>query len=245
MDGILLVDKPSGFTSHDVVAKVRSLLRQASSLETRAHSQNKLATTGSQQPAKVRVGHTGTLDPMATGLLVLVLGKYTKRAGEFSKLDKVYEAELTLGAVSTTGDSEGEITQKSAQKPTQEQVRTVLNKFLGEISQTPPQYSAVKVGGQRAYKAARAGKLVQIEPRKVKIYSITDVKYNYPKLSFTTKVSSGTYIRSLAEDIGQALGTGAYLSKLVRREVGIYKMVDTVSLNQLSAANIMDFIHER
>jgi tRNA pseudouridine55 synthase len=221
MDGILLVDKPVGWTSFDVVAKIRGVIK---------------AETGQ----KIKIGHTGTLDPMATGLLVLVLGKYTKRAGEFSKLDKVYEAELTLGKTSTTGDREGEITQKSTQVPSEPAVQAVLSTFLGEISQTPPQYSAIKVGGQRAYKAARAGKTVKIEPRQVKIYEITDIKYDYPKLSFTTSVSSGTYIRTLAEDIGQKLGTGAYLSDLRRTKVGQFEIekslgLDPLSFNQIQA----------
>jgi tRNA pseudouridine55 synthase len=112
MDGILLVDKPEGWTSHDVVAKVRGILKAGAG-------------------KKIKVGHTGTLDPAATGLLVLVLGRYTKRAGEFSKLDKVYEAELTLGAVSTTGEKEGEVTQKSTQKPAEKAVQAVLSTFLG------------------------------------------------------------------------------------------------------------------
>src|SRR5581483_6802995 len=150
MDGFLLVDKPAGWTSHDVVAKVRGIIKY-------------------DIGQKIRVGHTGTLDPFATGLLVLVLGSYTKQAGEFSKLDKVYEAELTLGSVSSTGDPEGKITPKSTQKP--------------------PKYSAVKIGGRRAYKLARQGAEVKTEPRRVKIHEITDVEYNYPKLKFTCKVS--------------------------------------------------------
>src|SRR5262249_16180543 len=151
---------------------------------------------------------------MATGLLILVLGSYTKRAGEFSKLDKVYEAELTLGAVSSTGDKEGQIQafDPAQAEPSRQEIDDVLRGFVGKISQTPHKYSAMKVDGKRAYKLARQGKEVKLEPRQVEIYQITDVKYEYPKLKFTTKVSSGTYIRSLAEDIGQKLSTGAYLS---------------------------------
>jgi tRNA pseudouridine55 synthase len=214
MDGILLIDKPVGWTSHDVVAKVRSALKKE---------------TGQ----KAKVGHTGTLDPMATGLLVLAIGSYTKRAGEFSKMDKVYEAEVSLGATSTTGDQEGQITHKSTQKPAEKAVNDTLSTFLGEIEQTPPQYSAVKVGGRRAYKMARAGKSVEIEPRKVKIYEITDVFYKYPKLEFTCKVSAGTYIRTLAEDIGQKLGTGAYLSGLRRTRVGGFNVRDAKAISSL------------
>jgi tRNA pseudouridine55 synthase len=211
LDGILLIDKPAGWTSHDVVAKIRSLLKKE---------------TGQ----KVKVGHAGTLDPAAMGLLVILVGSYCKRAGEFSKLDKTYEAELILGKVSTTGDSEGEITEKSAKKPSKEAIEQVLNGFTGEIQQTPHKFSAMKVGGQRAYKLARAGKEVVLEPRKVTIHGIEDVKYIYPKLNFTTEVSSGTYIRSLAEDIGEKLGTGAYLSALRRTKIGNFDIKDSKTL---------------
>lgn len=219
MDGILLVDKPTGWTSHDVVAKVRSILK---------------AETGQ----KVKVGHTGTLDPMATGLLILVVGSYTKRAGEFSKLDKVYEAELTLGATSTTGDKEGELRRISDKKPGLQQIEDSLNQFMGKIQQTPPAYSAIKVDGKRAYDVARKGGEVKLEPREVTIYEITDVNYDYPTLKFTTKVSSGTYIRSLAEDIGEALGAGAYLSSLHRTKVGDFEVKDASDLSRLSQGTI-------
>ncbi len=216
MNGILLIDKPIGWTSHDVVAKVRGLLK---------------AQTG----GKIKVGHTGTLDPVATGLLVLVVGSYTKQAGEFSKLDKTYVAELTLGSVSTTADSEGEITPKSTSKPGEAETQTALDKFIGEIEQTPPKFSAIKVDGQRAYKLARAGKEVQMEPRQIKIYSIKNVKYDYPKLSFETEVSSGTYIRSLAQDIGTELGTGAYLSALCRTKVGKLDIKNAQKIGELQS----------
>lgn len=219
MDGYLLVDKPAGWTSHDVVAKVRGILK-------------------TQLRRKIKVGHTGTLDPMATGLLILVVGNYTKRAGEFSKLDKVYEAEITLGATSTTGDKEGKLTDVSDKQPSLEAIEAILAGFKGEILQTPHRYSAIKIGGQRAYKAARAGKAVEIEPRKVKIYEITDVDYDYPKLKFTAPVSSGTYIRSLAEDIGDALGTGAYLSALKRTQVGIYELRDALKVDDFTPLRI-------
>ena len=219
MDGILLVDKPAGWTSHDVVAKVRSIIK---------------AETGQ----KVKVGHTGTLDPAATGLLILVLGGYTKRAEEFSKLDKVYQAEITLGYNSTTGDKEGELTKVSDKAPIKAAVEAILSSFEGEMLQKPHIYSAVKIDGQRAYKAARAGKKVEIEPRKVKIYEITDVAYEYPRLCFSCKVSSGTYIRSLAEDTGAALGTGAYLSALRRTQVDIYHIDDAASLKDLDSQAI-------
>lgn len=223
MNGILLVDKPAGWTSHDVVAKVRSTLRIASRHEPRDTSQ-KHATRDWRLATKIKVGHTGTLDPMATGLLVLVIGDYTKRAAEFSKLDKTYEAEITLGATSTTADAEGKITPVNSRQPALEEVREVIASFVGEIEQTPPAYSAIKIGGQRAYMLARSGKNLVIEPRKVTIYQIKDLRYRYPLLSFTAKVSSGTYIRSLAEDIGKKLGTGAYLSALRRTRVGDFSL---------------------
>jgi tRNA pseudouridine55 synthase len=238
MDGILLVDKPEGWTSHDVVAKVRGMLRKAESQKLKAQSQKKLLATS----PKVKVGHTGTLDPAATGLLILVIGSYTKRAGDFSQLDKVYEAELTLGMTSTTGDKEGELTKTNAERPEKAAVESILARFEGEILQKPHKYSAVKIDGQRAYKAARAGKTVEIEPRKVKIYDITDVKYEYPKLTFTCKVSSGTYIRSLSEDIGQTLGTGAYLSALRRTKVGDFSVADALQTEMLGLANISNHL---
>jgi tRNA pseudouridine55 synthase len=215
MDGYLLVDKPACWTSHDVVAKVRNILKN-------------------EAQHKVKVGHTGTLDPFATGLLILMVGSHTKRAAEFSKLGKTYEAEIVLGKVSSTGDPEGEITQKSDKVPTQEEVNNTLEEFTGEIEQTPHKFSAMKIDGQRAYKLAREGKEVKLEPRKVTIYSIKDVKYNYPKLKFTTEVSSGTYIRSLAEDIGKNLGTGAYLSELRRTQVGSFNIDKAQSIEQIT-----------
>lgn len=234
MDGILLVDKPAGWTSHDVVAKIRRILAK----EARIENRESRIIPSSQFPipnsVRLKVGHTGTLDPAATGLLILVLGKYTKRAAEFSKLDKTYEAELTLGASSSTGDVEGEITPKSTQKPSQMAVEAVLSTFLGQISQTPPAHSAIKINGQRAYKAAREGRTVEIEPRKVTIYSLEDIKYEYPKLKFTVQVSSGTYIRSLAADIGAKLGTGAYLSNLRRTKIGKWDIKDTLKTEGLN-----------
>lgn len=221
MDGYLLIDKPAGWTSFDVVAKIRGQLKKE---------------TGK----KVKAGHTGTLDPFATGLLIIVTGSYTKKASEFSKLDKTYEAELTLGSVSSTGDTEGEITKKSDKKPTSAEINDVLSQFTGEIQQVPHKFSAIKIGGQRAYKLARAGEKVVLEPRKVTIHSVENVKYDYPTLKFTASVSSGTYIRSLAEDIGEKLGTGAYLCSLRRISVGQF---DVKASNQVGH-DLLDKIKE-
>lgn len=206
-DGILLVDKPKGWTSHDVVAKVRGVLKK-------------------QAGQKIKIGHTGTLDPRATGLLVLLTGGYCKKAQEFSKLDKTYEAEIKLGYTSTTGDSEGELKRVSSRKPDIKEVEEAITSFIGKGRQVPPAYSAIKVDGERAYKLAREGKKVEIEPRNITIYGIDRISYEYPYISFVVSVSSGTYIRSLAEDIGKKLGTDAYLTELKRTEVGKFKLED-------------------
>jgi len=203
-----------------------------------ASSQNRVAGLAREQVLAVRrpkVGHTGTLDPAASGLMILVIGTYCKRAAEFSKLDKTYEVELTLGATSTTGDIEGEITQKSSRQPSEIELEEVLGRFVGQIMQTPPIFSAIKVDGQRAYKLARAGKEVKLQARPVTIHDIDNIKYKYPKLNFTTSVSSGTYIRSLVEDIGKELGTGAYMSALKRTKIDNYELAQAVGLDNLNA----------
>ena len=204
MEQIIFVDKPSGMTSFGAVARVRRILSE-------------------QAGHKIKVGHTGTLDPFATGLLILLAGKATKRAPELTKLDKVYEATIRLGATSTTGDPEGEITILS-EKPDipLSRIRDVLRNFVGEIEQRPPKFSAIKINGQRAYKLARAGKEVEIPKRKVHIYSIDVIDFASPILKIRTHVSSGTYIRTLAEDIGEALGCGAYTTELRRTKIEDY-----------------------
>lgn len=198
------MDKSAGISSFGVVARVRRYLTQ-------------------QAGHRVKVGHCGTLDPFAAGLLILVSGKFTRRASEFSGLDKVYSATIRLGATSTTGDPEGEITKHQVGKiPALADIERVIADFTGEIIQTPPAYSAIKVNGQRAYRLARAGQEVDMPSRQVIIYWIRLVSYHYPDLVIETKVSSGTYIRSLAADIGQALGTGAYTTSLRRLSIGDY-----------------------
>lgn len=243
MDGILLVDKPKGWTSFDAVAKVRSTLRGSPYSVVGNPSiqsiDNRLQNTPSR---KVKVGHTGTLDPLATGLLVLLVGKATKQAPELSKADKTYQTTIQLGATSTTGDAEGEITPTKftylSRSWNISELNEVLEGFVGEVEQIPPAFSAIKVDGQRAYKLARQGKEVKIEPRKVTIYEITDVKYSYPELKFTCKVSSGTYIRTLAEDVGKALGTGAYLTALKRTQVGKFNLKDAINVEKITAEEI-------
>lgn len=214
-DGILLVDKPAGWTSFDVVAKVRGQIRA----EYRARGEK---PTKRQQ----KVGHAGTLDPFATGLLIILLGDATKKAGEFLKLDKVYEATIYLGATSTTGDPEGELTPVSDRQPTKDEVQAAVRQFVGEIQQRPPAYSAIKIDGQRAYKLARKGKEVEMPLRTVMIHSLEILDYTYPELKIRTHVGSGTYIRTLAKDIGAALGTGAYCRQLRRTRVGEWDIAD-------------------
>lgn len=241
MNGILLIDKPVGWTSFDVVAKVRGTVKQAMSLERRVVNQAKPLTTHDSQlmTRKVKVGHTGTLDPLATGLLVIVVGTYCKRAGEFSKLDKTYEVTMKLGQTSTTGDEEGVKTAKSQVVPSLKQVHVALKGFVGDIMQTPPIYSAIKVNGQRAYKLARAGQEVKLEPRPVNVNGIQLTAYSYPEVKFTAHVGSGTYIRSLVEDIGQTLETGAYMTNLRRTTVGAWNVKDAISMDGLTAEQIV------
>ena len=203
MEEIFFVDKPSGMSSFGAVARVRRILSQ-------------------REGHKVKVGHTGTLDPFATGLLILLAGKATKKAPELTKKDKVYEATIRLGATSTTGDPEGEIVETGAALPTREEIEAVLPQFRGEIQQTPPAFSAIKVNGQRAYKLARAGKDVEIPSRTVTIYELEIISYEEPYLKIRTHVSSGTYIRTLAEDLGKALGCGAYCTELRRTKIADY-----------------------
>lgn len=236
-DQIILIDKPAGISSFGVVAKIRGKLK-------------------AEFGHKIKVGHTGTLDPFATGLLILLSGKMTKKSSEFLKLDKIYEAILKLGYTSTTGDPEGEITEydstwagdgaggtpdtrsrkastvgeAATAGPAQSIIVSTLNSFIGKIRQTPPKFSAIKINGQRAYKLAREGKDFEIPSREIEIYSIEILKYNYPELKIRVHCSSGTYIRTLAEDIGTALNTGAYLTALRRIKIGNYDVKDAEKL---------------
>lgn len=227
MNGILLVDKPKGWTSFDVVNKVRRLIQNSP-----------LNVTGKK---RFPVGHTGTLDPMATGLLVLLVGTYTKKAPGLTKADKTYEVVMRLGQTSTTGDEEGEKFHTSEDKPSEAEVAQALQQFVGDIMQTPPIYSAVKVGGQRAYKLAREGKKVELAARPAHVARIVLKQYQYPFVYFNADVSSGTYIRSLVEDIGKLLGTGAYMSDLRRTTVAEFSIdnaiqVENITLEAIQAA---------
>ena len=220
-DRVVLIDKPAGMTSFGVVAKVRGKLK-------------------AEFGHKVKVGHTGTLDPFATGLLIILSGKMTKKSSEYLKLDKEYIATMKLGFVSSTGDIEGEIKpypdnddlRESDGKTELElaEVESVVQRFVGTIQQTVPKYSAVKINGERAYKLARKGAEFETPTRTVTIYEIEILKYSFPELVIRCKVSSGTYIRALAEDIGGELRTGAYLTALRRTKVGEFDVNDAIEL---------------
>lgn len=234
MNEILLVDKPAGMSSFGVVARVRrKLSEQAGWVEIKTASGET-----KRKRRKVKVGHTGTLDPFATGLLVILTGTETKRANEFLKLDKEYVATVLLGAISTTGDIEGEITERVVrEKPNKVAVEKVVENLVGENWQTVPVYSAVKINGERAYRLARAGKQVEMPRRKVQIYELEILRYEWPELEIRCKVSSGTYIRTLGEEIGKKMGTGAYLTALRRTQVGPYRIEQARTLGELGIEN--------
>ena len=179
-----------------------------------------------------KVGHAGTLDPEAEGLLIVLVGKeYTKKADEFLKLPKTYEFTLKLGETSTTGDEEGEKTAVSDNKPSKKATLACLQGLEGQISQTPPIYSAIKIGGQRAYKLAQKGEKPEMQPRQVKITKLDLISYDYPYLKLRADVSSGTYIRSLGETIGEQLATGAYCTEIIRTQIGKYSLKDAIDLD--------------
>lgn len=200
-NGIILIDKPANLTSFGVVARLRRVLRQ-------------------HYGRKIKVGHTGTLDPFATGLMILVVGPACKQAATYTAHDKQYQARFVLGRTSTTGDPEGTITDHPGTvPPSRQQVDQALAQFVGRVAQRPPVFSAIKVDGQRAYRLARDGKAVELPLRTITIHQLELVAYQYPYVSVRAHVSSGTYIRSLAVDLGQALGTGAYCDQLRRTKV--------------------------
>lgn len=213
-----MIDKPDGMSSFGVVARIRRVLTE-------------------QNGMKTKVGHCGTLDPFATGLLILCVGKECKNAGEYMKHDKVYEATIRLGQTSTTGDPEGEIEDVNDTRPSREQIEETLKKFVGKIQQTPPAHSAIKINGQRAYQLARKGKEVEMPQRTVTIHSLDLVDYHYPELKIRTHVSSGTYIRSLAADIGKDLGTGAYCTQLRRTAIADWAIENALTLGQFGVVD--------
>ncbi len=216
MDGFLAINKPKGITSHDAVAFARRRLKIK------------------------KIGHAGTLDPMATGVLILGIGSATRLLEYIKDTEKEYEAEITFGGTSTTDDAEGEITPFLNSKSfTREEFEKVLPEFLGEIHQVPPKFSAIKISGQTAYSLARKGKEVKLKPRSVMIHSLTLSNFDYPKAEISVRCGSGTYIRSLARDLGARLEAGAYLSKLTRTRVGNFPINRALPLKSIRSDKIL------
>jgi tRNA pseudouridine55 synthase len=208
MDNMLLVDKPQGLTSSRVVEQIRKRFN-------------------------VKAGHTGTLDPLATGLLIVLTGKYTKNASSFFKLDKAYEVKAVLGVETDTFDSEGKILRRNDNEVTREELEKVLKEFSGDIWQTPPPFSAKKMAGQKAYQLARKGVSVDIPPKKLSIYSLELKEFQFPYFTLACEVSSGFYVRSLAHDIGEKLGVGATVVKVRRTRVGPYHVEQAKRLEEI------------
>jgi tRNA pseudouridine55 synthase len=225
---LILIDKPVGLSSFGVVARWRRQLNQ--------EYRDWLAGQPSgQYPTKIKVGHTGTLDPFASGLMILLSGQMTRQANQFSNLDKVYQATIRLAATSTTGDPEGEICQRKINTPPAlDDILKALGQFRGEIKQRPPIFSAIKINGRRAYQLARRGQTPVMPSRTVTIYSLDLLDYHWPRLEIQTRVSKGTYIRSLAADIGDWLKVSAYTEQLRRLKVGPYDVKDAQSLADLA-----------
>ena len=207
---VFLLDKPLNWTSFQAVNKLKYKLKREFDL-----------------PKKFKIGHAGTLDPRATGLLIVCTGKFTKKIPEIQDAAKEYWAEIKIGVQTESYDTEKpEILHQDFSNVTEENVKNVLEKFLGEINQKPPVFSAIKIDGERAYNLARAGEQVEMKSRKTTIHYIQDIAISFPFINFTVGCSKGTYIRSLAHDIGQELGVGAYLTQLKRTKIGNYKIED-------------------
>ena len=217
LNGLLLVNKPSGITSFNVVSIIRKKLNVK------------------------KVGHCGTLDPLAEGLMIVLVGKATKQQDKFMKQDKVYYAKIKLGIKTDTGDLAGTIvSQSDFSGITAEQIKTVCNSFIGEIEQEPPMYSALKVNGKKLYELARKGITIERKKRKITIYNIDILSFNGNEIEARIKCSSGTYIRVLAQDIGTKLNTDATLSYLRREQIGSYKLNNAVLLENINPADLVN-----
>ncbi|EAY30732.1 tRNA pseudouridine(55) synthase TruB [Microscilla marina] len=210
---VLLLDKPLEWTSFDVVAKVRNLIRK--------------------KEGKVKVGHAGTLDPLATGLLILCTGKKTKTIEAYQAQQKEYTGEITLGATTPSFDAETEVNQTfDIAHIDESMIQETVQRFVGDIDQIPPMFSAVKVDGKRLYKHARKGQVVEIDPRKITIHAFEIIDITLPTLRFRVVCSKGTYIRSLARDFGKAMNAGAYLSALRRTKIGDFEVNDAYTVEE-------------
>jgi tRNA pseudouridine55 synthase len=215
IEGVLLVDKPSDHTSHDVVARLRGKLRMK------------------------RIGHAGTLDPMATGLLIMLIGKATRASQYLISLDKEYEGSIELGKVTDSQDAEGQVMET---RPVPElsiaDIKAAVHGFLGDQYQMPPMYSAIKIDGVPLYKNARKGVEVEREPRFIRVVSWDVLGFTSPKIDFRMRVTKGTYVRTLAHDLGQKLGCGAHLSSLRRTATDKFNVAQALTLDQLEKMSI-------
>ena len=214
MDGIIIINKEKEYTSHDVVAKVKKILNEK------------------------KVGHTGTLDPNATGVLPILLGKGTKLSKYLINHNKIYEATLKLGEKTDTADIEGKITEEKDVKKenlSQENVTKILKEFIGKSKQVPPMYSAIKVNGKKLYEYARKGQKIEIKPREIEIYGIELLNINNNEISFKVHCSKGTYIRTLCENIAEKLETVGYMKELKRIEVGEFNIKNAITLKELES----------
>lgn len=224
--GFILIDKPVGITSHDAVVNVKKIFLQS------PVDRDPRSLRG----PRLRVGHAGTLDPFATGLLIVLLGPATRLAEYTLGLTKVYEAEITLGATSDTDDITGNISPRKINDiPDKNKIKQVLKTLTGTIQQVPPAYAATKIKGRRAYAYAREGERIEQAARKISIYKLTVLDYQYPKLKLRVTCGRGTYIRALARDIGASLKTGGYCSTLRRVAIGQFTVKDAHQLASLSA----------
>ncbi len=216
MKDFVLINKPVSWTSFDVVAYIRNRIRATSS-----------------ENSKIKVGHAGTLDPFASGLLIVGIGREaTKRIDEFKVLPKTYIATIELGAVSDTLDSTGNIIQKAvpeSERPDFEMIERLTKKFVGKQFQVPPMYSAKKVSGKRLYMLARQGEEIKRDPVEIEIYNLKIIDYTWPILKIEVTCSAGTYIRTLADDLGRKLGVGAFCKELIRTAIGDYHVQESVS----------------
>jgi tRNA pseudouridine55 synthase len=215
LDGaVLFIDKPLTWTSFDVVNKIRKSLRQILGIK------------------KIKVGHAGTLDPLATGLVIICTGKATKQITQYQDLDKAYEAQIRLGATTPSFDLETELEEPySWEHITREMVDHALEKFMGEQTQMPPIYSAKSVDGKRAYDMARKGKQVELRPQYITIHNLEVRSFDPPDLSVFVECSKGTYIRALARDLGQTLNSGGHLTGLRRTRIGPYHLSSAISID--------------
>lgn len=215
LDGVLLVDKPRDHTSHDVVARLRGKLKTR------------------------RIGHAGTLDPMATGLLIILVGKATRISQYLMSLDKEYEGTITLGKVTDTQDAEGEVMETRPVPPlTEADVLAAIKTFLGDQYQMPPMYSAIKIAGVPLYKSARKGEEIVREPRFIRVMSWDLTRFAPPQLDFRLRCTKGTYVRTLAHDLGQKLGCGAHLSALRRTATDRFHISQALTLDQIQALSL-------